>query len=121
MATGRSNYLTKQAGEYLVAAELSRRGFIATTFTGNVFLLRHYRRGRFRRLCGRPSKGNRWKVMAVQRERLCRHRMEGRQKKSVANEKNHIPIWCAFSCKLNAWTPVRVIAFLFCLGAIFAD
>ena len=36
MATGRSNYLTKQAGEYIVAAELSRRGFIATTFTGNV-------------------------------------------------------------------------------------
>lgn len=36
MATGRSNYLTKQAGEYLVAAELSRRGYIATTFTGNV-------------------------------------------------------------------------------------
>ena len=33
---GRSNYLTKQTGEYLVAAELSRRGFIATTFTGNV-------------------------------------------------------------------------------------
>ncbi len=25
-----------QAGEYLVAAELSRRGLIATTFTGNV-------------------------------------------------------------------------------------
>ena len=36
MATGRSNCLTKQAGEYIVAAELSRRGFIATTFTGNV-------------------------------------------------------------------------------------
>jgi len=36
MATGRSNYLTKQAGEYLVAAELSRRGYIATTFTGNL-------------------------------------------------------------------------------------
>ena len=36
MATGRSNYLTKQAGEYIVAAELSRRSFIATTFTGNV-------------------------------------------------------------------------------------
>jgi len=34
--TGRSKYLTKQAGEYLVAAELSRRGYIATTFTGNV-------------------------------------------------------------------------------------
>jgi hypothetical protein len=36
MATGRGNYLTKQTGEYVVAAELSRRGFIATTFTGNV-------------------------------------------------------------------------------------
>ena len=36
MATGRGNYLTKQTGEYIVAAELSRRGFVATTFTGNV-------------------------------------------------------------------------------------
>ena len=36
MATGRSNKLVAQAGEYLVAAELSRRGLIATTFTGNV-------------------------------------------------------------------------------------
>ena len=36
MATGRDNQLTKQIGEYLVAAELCRRGFIATTFTGNV-------------------------------------------------------------------------------------
>ncbi len=36
MATGRANQLTKQVGEYLVAAEVCRRGFIATTFTGNV-------------------------------------------------------------------------------------
>jgi hypothetical protein len=36
MATGRSTKLVGQAGEYLVAAELSRRGLIATTFTGNV-------------------------------------------------------------------------------------
>lgn len=36
MATGRSNQLAKQVGEYLVAAEICRRGFIATTFTGNV-------------------------------------------------------------------------------------
>lgn len=36
MTTGRSNKLVGQTGEYLVAAELSRRGFIATTFTGNV-------------------------------------------------------------------------------------
>jgi hypothetical protein len=36
MTTGRQNKLVAQTGEYLVAAELSRRGFIATTFTGNV-------------------------------------------------------------------------------------
>jgi hypothetical protein len=36
MATGRSNKLVGQTAEYLVAAELSRRGLIATTFTGNV-------------------------------------------------------------------------------------
>jgi hypothetical protein len=36
MTTGRSNKLVGQTGEYLVAAELSRRGRIATTFTGNV-------------------------------------------------------------------------------------
>jgi len=36
MATGRSNKIVGQTGEYLVAAELSRRGLIATTFTGNV-------------------------------------------------------------------------------------
>ena len=36
MATGRNNKLVGQTGEYLVAAELSRRGLIATTITGNV-------------------------------------------------------------------------------------
>ena len=36
MATGRSNKLVGATGEYLVAAALSRRGLIATTFTGNV-------------------------------------------------------------------------------------
>jgi hypothetical protein len=36
MGTGRNNKLVGQAGEYLGAAELSRRGYIATTFTGNV-------------------------------------------------------------------------------------
>ena len=36
MGTGRSNKLVGQTGEYLVAAELSRMGLIATTFTGNV-------------------------------------------------------------------------------------
>lgn len=36
MSTGRSNKLTGQIGEYLVCAELGRRGFIATPFSGNV-------------------------------------------------------------------------------------
>lgn len=36
MSRGRRNKLVGQAGEYLVAGEIARRGFIATTFTGNV-------------------------------------------------------------------------------------
>ena len=36
MASGRQVQLTKQVGEYLVAAELSRRGLLAATFAGNV-------------------------------------------------------------------------------------
>ena len=36
MATGRSNQLTKQLGEYLAACELARRGLVVATFSGNV-------------------------------------------------------------------------------------
>lgn len=36
MATGLSNQITKQIGEYLVAAELGRIGLLAATFSGNV-------------------------------------------------------------------------------------
>ncbi|MDA2921244.1 hypothetical protein MYX76_17425 [Desulfobacterota bacterium AH_259_B03_O07] len=36
MATGRSNQLIKQIGEYLVACELARRGLMVATFSGNV-------------------------------------------------------------------------------------
>jgi hypothetical protein len=36
MATGLGNKLTGQIGEYLVTAELGRRGIIATPFSGNV-------------------------------------------------------------------------------------
>jgi len=36
MATGFSNKLTGQIGEYLACAELGKRGYIATSFTGNV-------------------------------------------------------------------------------------
>src|SRR5512136_556502 len=36
MATGRSNQLIKQIGEYLVACELARRGLLVAPFSGNV-------------------------------------------------------------------------------------
>ena len=36
MATGRSNQITKQIGEYLVASELGRIGLVAATFSGSV-------------------------------------------------------------------------------------
>lgn len=36
MASGLSNKLTGQIGEYLACAELGKRGYIATSFTGNV-------------------------------------------------------------------------------------
>jgi hypothetical protein len=36
MATGHSNQLTKQIGEYLVACELARKGLLVATFSGNV-------------------------------------------------------------------------------------
>lgn len=36
MATGRSNKLVQQIGEFLVCAELAREGLLATPFAGNV-------------------------------------------------------------------------------------
>ncbi len=36
MASGPSMQLAKQIGEYLTAAELCRRGYVAATFSGNV-------------------------------------------------------------------------------------
>ena len=36
MATGSANKLTGQVGEFLVCAELGRRGMFATPFAGNV-------------------------------------------------------------------------------------
>lgn len=36
MANGRNNKLAGQIGEYLVCAELARRGYLATPFAGNV-------------------------------------------------------------------------------------
>lgn len=63
MATGRENQLTKQVGEYLVAAELCRRGFIATTFTGNVphfDIIASNASGGFRAIQVKAIKGATW-------------------------------------------------------------
>lgn len=63
MATGRSNKIVGQTSEYLAAAELSRRGLIATTFTGNV---PHYdiiasdERGRHVSVQVKSSRGSSW-------------------------------------------------------------
>jgi hypothetical protein len=68
MATGRSNKLVGQTGEYLVAAELSRLDFIATTFTGNV---PHYdiiasdEMGRHVSIQVKASRGSSWQFADV--------------------------------------------------------
>jgi hypothetical protein len=68
MATGRSNKLVGQTGEYLVAAELSRRRLIAATFTGNV---PHYdiiasdESGRHGSIQVKASRGTSWKFANI--------------------------------------------------------
>ena len=65
MATGRQVQLTKQVGEYLVAAELSRRGLLTATFAGNVPDYGHRGDGRSWADGARPSQGDRRTLMAV--------------------------------------------------------
>ena len=80
MATGRSNKLVGQTGEYLVAAELSRRGLIATTFSGNV---PHYdiiasdEAGRHVSVQGKASRGSSWRFGDV--THYCGLRFDGRR------------------------------------------
>jgi hypothetical protein len=68
MATGRSNKLVAQTGEYLVAAELSRRGFIATTFTGNVphyDIIASNERGKHVSVQVKASRGSSWQFADI--------------------------------------------------------
>jgi hypothetical protein len=80
MATGRSNKLVGQTGEYLVAAELSRRGLIATTFTGNV---PHYdiiasdEDGRHVSVQVKASRGTSWQFGSI--EQYCDIAFDGKQ------------------------------------------
>ncbi len=70
MATGRSNKLVGQTGEYLVAAELSRRGYIATTFTGNVpdyDIIASNKKGKHVSVQVKASSGSSWQFGDVSR------------------------------------------------------
>lgn len=65
MATGRQTKLVGQTGEYLVAAELSRRGLIATTFTGNVpdyDIIASTEKGKHVSVQVKTSSGTKWQL-----------------------------------------------------------
>jgi hypothetical protein len=70
MTTGLSNKLAGQTGEYLVAAELSRRGLIATTFTGNVphyDIIASNENGKHVSVQVKASRGSSWQFSDVTR------------------------------------------------------
>lgn len=91
MATGRSNKLVGQTGEYLVAAELSRRGLIATTFSGNV---PHYdiiasdERGRHVSVQVKASRGPSWQFAKI--TQYCDITFQG--KRQVVGNKKPCPV-----------------------------
>jgi hypothetical protein len=120
MATGRSNYLTKQAGEYLVAAELSRRGYIATTFTGNVpyyDIIAVDDCGGHAVVQVKAIAGASWQFKATDFADIV---MDGRKQIVRCERKEPYPHLVCVLVQVALWTPVRLIAFLFCRGAIFA-
>lgn len=80
MATGRSNKLVGQTGEYLVAAELSRRGLIATTFTGNVphyDIIASNERGKLVSVQVKASRGSSWQFGDI--TRFCEISFKGKR------------------------------------------
>jgi hypothetical protein len=88
MATGRSNKLVGQTGEYLVAAELSRRGYVATTFTGNVpdyDIIASNEKGKHVSVQVKASSGSSWQFGDISRyfeiSYKGRHQIVGRPKK----------------------------------------
>lgn len=91
MTTGRSNKLVGATGEYLVAAELSRRGLIATTFTGNV---PHYdiiasdESGRHVSVQVKASRGPSWQFSNI--SLYCDIKFDGKQQ--LVGEKKPCPV-----------------------------
>lgn len=91
MATGRSNKLVGQTGEYLVAAELSRRGLIATTFTGNVpyyDIIASDERGRHVSVQVKASRGHSWQFAKI--TQYCDIVFQG--KRQIVGNKKQCPV-----------------------------
>ncbi|MCC5903768.1 MAG: hypothetical protein JJT87_17780 [Halomonas sp.] len=91
MTKGRSNKLVGATGEYLVAAELSRRGLIATTFTGNV---PHYdivasdENGQHVSVQVKASRGPSWQFGNI--TQYCEIAFDG--KKQIVGDKKQCPV-----------------------------
>jgi hypothetical protein len=91
MATGRSNKLVGQTGEYLVAAELSRRGLIATTFTGNVphyDIIASNEKGKHVSVQVKASRGSSWQFGNI--TRFCEISFKG--KRQVVGRPKRCPV-----------------------------
>jgi len=91
MATGRSNKLVGQTGEYLVAAQLSRRGLIATTFTGNVphyDIIASNEDGRHVSVQVKASRGSSWQFGDI--TQFCNISFKG--KKQIVGRSKRCPV-----------------------------
>jgi hypothetical protein len=91
MATGRSNKLVGQTGEYLVAAELSRRGLIATTFTGNVphyDIIASNERGQHVSVQVKASRGSSWQFGDIR----CFCDISFKGKRQIVGKPNRPPV-----------------------------
>jgi hypothetical protein len=91
MSSGRQNKLVGQTGEYLVAAELSRHGYISTTFTGNVpdyDIIASNEKGRHISIQGKTSNSNSWQFGDI--TRFCEITFSGKQQ--IIGKKKNNPI-----------------------------
>jgi len=97
MATGRSIQLNKQIGEYLVACELARRGFLVATFSGNVpdfDILAGDAGGRSTPVQVKTIRGGSWQFSV---DKFVKVRFEGKKQvlgSKIAPKIHHLP--CVF-------------------------
>jgi hypothetical protein len=91
MATGRQMKLVGQTGEYLVAAELGRRGLIATTFTGNVpdyDIIASTEKGKHISVQVKTIRGSTWQFGNI--DKFVEIEFQG--KKQIAGENRPLPV-----------------------------